>query len=632
MSGLSGKFKERTPQKARFFDFSLVKHSIRIACRLACLAPVGMALLCGMLLLGATAGSQVVSHASPGAVYGVWLSSLPQLPSQLPYLRGTQAEIEWRDVQPAPDLHNFSALDAAVRDALAVFPSGRGPHITVQVNANLHPLFLYDKLPACTNDTKSWAFENKDKQGVLQFWHPYYVSQYVGMLDAFAAHVRASGYRDLVMGVRMNWDGCGTECFSVPKQHRPQSQWLSPSGGLAPAPEFNDTTAERYQRVVFLAHAAAFLTADADTETLLLVRNNLDASLRSMAMPSSPAYPAGTTADALFRAGRMGWFHTSSEIEPRPHSGPFKYGTFIDFCKTGPNTTCYAEPWASAWGDHGGKRDDRWCPPPAWEYWRVLSDLHCGVKDIALYGSDMEVAAMGSYKGLDVGPKFQCEFNATFNFAARYAGSEADPSTAPGGWIAFRDSVSDLDGYNVNETDYYQLLRRDPTQSVGFDGMDARVNGTAAPVVENRTIEGLLSIGPWDQRFGAWARRLRNTTRDNPTEKAVLVLDPVLAARIPSARRPTIRVVYLQSEPSSDPGAPSGCKLFAAWGGLVLDSVGVLSQNPRWQQHTWDLPRSAANNVTLWALNCDVVVHMVEVALDGSQLGEWCGDKIDAEM
>lgn len=39
-------------------------------------------------------------------------------------------------------------------------------------------------------------------------------------------------------------------------------------------------------------------------------------------------------------------------------SGQAKYQTFIDFCKTG-KTVCYAEPWASAWGDHGNQRDPR---------------------------------------------------------------------------------------------------------------------------------------------------------------------------------------------------------------------------------------------------------------------------------
>jgi hypothetical protein len=52
-------------------------------------------------------------------------------------------------------------------------------------------------------------------------------------------------------------------------------------------------------------------------------------------------------------------------------------------------TSAYAEPWASAWGHHGGLRDDRWCSPPQWMYWRLLNDLHCGVSYIAIYGSDL---------------------------------------------------------------------------------------------------------------------------------------------------------------------------------------------------------------------------------------------------
>lgn len=57
---------------------------------------------------------------------------------------------------------------------------------------------------------------------------------------------------------------------------------------------------------------------------------------------------------------------------------------------------------------------------------------------------------------------------------------------APGAWIAFRVSSSDIADYN-NVTDYSQRMAVDTSASGGFAGMDARVDGTPVPVVANRT-------------------------------------------------------------------------------------------------------------------------------------------------
>src|SRR5262249_19558620 len=102
--------------------------------------------------------------------------------------------------------------------------------------------------------------------------------------------------------------------------------------------------------------------------TTVFVRNNLPDELRE-------AYAAD------FRAGRLALFHTSSEAEPRAVGVERQYSAFLDFCRTG-QTIAYAEPWASAWGEHGGQADDRWCSPAQWNYWTMLLNLHCGVSFI----------------------------------------------------------------------------------------------------------------------------------------------------------------------------------------------------------------------------------------------------------
>jgi hypothetical protein len=53
----------------------------------------------------------------------------------------------------------------------------------VQINGNFHPDWMFDVLPSCNNDTHAWAKENQDPRGVLQFWHPFFVAQYVDALD-----------------------------------------------------------------------------------------------------------------------------------------------------------------------------------------------------------------------------------------------------------------------------------------------------------------------------------------------------------------------------------------------------------------------------------------------------------------
>ena len=76
---------------------------------------------------------------------------------------------------------------------------------------------------------------------------------------------------------------------------------------------------------------------------------------------------------------------------------------------------------------HGGQTDDRWCSPPQWEYWRLLSDLQMGVSNIALYGDDASVAADGTHMGRQVGARYQHEFGAAMEFAAKYVGHWATP-------------------------------------------------------------------------------------------------------------------------------------------------------------------------------------------------------------
>jgi hypothetical protein len=121
-------------------------------------------------------------------------------------------------------------------EALATFPSDRDVLLSVQINGNYHPTFLFDKVPSIPCDG-SWCHENQDppcaghseKTCVLQFWHPYFIDQYSGMLQAYSKHLAAHPQRKQLLGIRMNYDAVGTEGTGCPHQIcNNESEWLVP--------------------------------------------------------------------------------------------------------------------------------------------------------------------------------------------------------------------------------------------------------------------------------------------------------------------------------------------------------------------------------------------------------------------
>ena len=555
-----------------------------------------------------------------GRIFGVWYSADSKV-AQLPYLSGGQAVVQWADVQNQPDTFNFTSLDAAVATAIAALPATRHPRFTIQVNGNLHPQFLFTKVPFIPSDN-SWSAENQDpcpegltpappegtKSCVLQFWHPYFVAQYVKMVQALAAHLAKADYAPKLLGVRQNFDAVGTEGTGVPFDQRNASLWIVPEG-VTLAPPFDGTpgrsgTQLQYTTAVFAAHANSFVGGP----VLLLARNNLDQQIRNAKIAGPAARFAKTYAD-LMSEGHVGWFHTSSEMEPRAYGAKGESGDspqYETFAKDCARTVCYAEPWADAWGFHG-RRDPRWCSPPQWIYWRLLSDLQMGVQNIALYGNDASVAANGMHMGQQVGPRYQKEFEAAMAFASKYVGHWANPETAPGAWVAFRQSVSPLGGYNKNVTDYSFHLRLLNKEEATI-GLDARTSGTPVPIVPNKTLANQSSIGPPDSRYGAWARKLRTGI------SAELELD--IGPRVRSVGVANASVIYLDA---------CGGGTLKLCGGGVCESTAV-GNSGEWRTfattvklHVPFSPNDdeeevqLAPRIALTAVGCEVIVHMVEL-------------------
>jgi hypothetical protein len=451
-------------------------------------------------------------------LYAIWAQD-PRL-VELPFITGSQAIAQWQDVEPAEGRYDFSSIDRQFQARPA----------TVQINGNLHPEYLFAKAPYLS---KKLSIQVRDKRGTLAYWHPAYVKAYLAMLHAYAEHLKHAPYRAHVLGVRLNFNALGTEHTTVPPEDRDAAGWTVPAG-VQPGRKWMPEIADEYKRQVVDAFVREF-----QPEIRVFVRNN---------------FFAGDGGDpALVRmleTGRLGLFHTSSEIEPRPH-GEGQYKVFLQYCRSA-QTVCYAESWADARGRHGGKTDPRWCPPAQYNYWRLLGDLNWGVSFIAIYGADLA--------------QWQDpEFRAAFDFAARYAGYHASPGDAPGAWVALREG-------NTLKGDYGFLMRRR--------------SGEMAPVEK---------AGPDDQRFGAWARELKKGA------EARFTLDPEFARSL--RRHPAaVNVVFL------DRGRGA---LGLRYSGKL--SYWPVKNTGRWIVATFPVDSASFTDDIVLSADTDVVLHMIEV-------------------
>jgi len=478
-------------------------------------------------------------------LYAIWYERMPEV-MELPYITGGQVVVQWGELETAEGQYDFSQLTAKMQ----VLHEQNKP-FTVQVNGNIKPAWLFDRVPFLPEPL---GVQVRDKRGTLMYWHPEFERAYLNFLRAYAAFLKQSPYRASLLGVRQNFNAIGTEHLQVPRDKIPLSQWSMPPG-VSPSEAFTPALARAYQTRVLETFVKEF-----SPHTRVFVRNNITPDLSGQF-------------EQDFNSGRLCWFHTSSEVEPRT-GGIDQYLRFLDDCRTG-KTLAYAEPWASAWGHHGGKTDPRWCSPPQWNYWRLLCDLHCGVSFVACYGTDLEVALSGRYRGgkatTSDAAVFKDEFDAAFRFAAKYAGYHASPDSAPGAWVAFREG-------DTLKGDYTFLMQRltDHTREV-------------------------KSAGPAEQRFGAWARQL-------PCDQSIqLALDDRFAASL-ATQAAELRVTYLDSGTGAFEVQAPGQTFHAQ-----------CSDSGRWKTVAWELPRpvfpknDASAHVSLRALEADLIVHMVEV-------------------
>jgi hypothetical protein len=479
-----------------------------------------------LFLVIAFAAAALAAPPDPNrGLYAIWTGEDATL-GQLPFIKGGQVLVQWKTVEPREGQYDFSSVD---RQFEALGQRGQGA--TIQINGNEHPDYLFAKVPYIA---KKLSVQVRDSRGTLAYWHPAYIKAYMAMLHACAAHLKQARYRAAVLGVRLNFNALGTEHTAVAAEDRDPSRWTVPPGAAAAAPWTREIS-EAYRRQVVDVFVREFTP-----EIRVFVRNNFFAG--------GDADPAWVR---MLETGRLALFHTSSEIEPRPH-GSGQYEVFLKYCRSG-QTVCYAESWADALGRHGGQTDPRWCPPAQYNYWRLLGDLNWGVSFIAIYGADLK-------------HRQDPEYRAAFDFAASYAGYHASPQSAPGAWVALRE------GHQI-PGDYSFLMNR--------------LKGDDMPPLEK--------AGPDDQRFGAWARLLKKGT------KAVFALNPEFATSL-TGKPATVSFTYLDRGRGQIELRNSGTCSY-----VPVNDTG------RWLTAEFPVGKSAFDSGITLSADTDVAVHMLEV-------------------
>ena len=379
----------------------------------------------------------------------------PQKFEDRPLFSGGIVRLQWEDIEPADGVFDFTLLDQKLSKAASADVA-----VTVQINGNRHPDYLFEKVPYSPVAIHKQVLDN---QGTLMYWHPQYIQAHRRMLNRFANHIRTSPYRKYVLGVRQNFNAIGTEMYIVSSAYINLSQWIVPPG-VIPEEAWTKRIGQIYRQKVLSWYEQFF---DPDIHVFarspLLSQWAIFSGDRSASYYSTDQQLAASYQNKI-NTGLWSLVRTSSEMEPRSIWGELEDSWFIEYCRSG-KTTCFTEPWRSSQSPDIESQQN---PLPAsasqWNYWRILHDLHVGSTYLGMNVDDWNLYD-------------DTEYGEAFEFGARYAGYQSEPEMADGAWVAFRDG-------HYSRGDYNFLMRR----------------------LEIDTSVGIENVGPDGQRFGYWAR------------------------------------------------------------------------------------------------------------------------------
>jgi len=180
---------------------------------------------------------------------------------------------------------------------------------TVQVNGNLHPAFLFEKVPYHPDRL---SVQVRDERGTLQYWHPAYVRAYCNFLAAYGEHLKRSPWRSSILGVRLNFNAIGTEHTHLENADRDLGRWVVPPG-VSPGPAWRSKAATEYKRLVVETFIEHFWP-----QIRVFVRNNVFRD-----------FGEDREFENMFETGRLALFHTSTEVEPRSRGVEAQYLAFL---------------------------------------------------------------------------------------------------------------------------------------------------------------------------------------------------------------------------------------------------------------------------------------------------------------
>lgn len=493
-----------------------------------------------LILLAINLSSSLFGRVPDAGVYAIWASDAQE---QAPYVKGFQIVFNWGGIPSNYDPvagkggYDFSAIGAKVAAMNPAMDAGNASKGTVQINGGTHPdwMFTYDggpvkgTVPYCT-DLSGWDSQVADSLGVPMYWHPSYLAEYENLLEQLDVYLNDNGLYPFILGFRLNFNAIGTEKFGVAHPYSTGSaKWVIPSiVDAASVVPVNEVLKDAYQLDVVQAYCENLAYEGASQ---VFCRNNVDAAISD--------YLDTMEADGL----RISWFHTSSELEPKARwEEKGQYQVFRDDCLPGYRAG-YAEPYASAWGDHGSNKHEEWyewSSPPQYHYWTGLLNMHCGVSYIAVYGKDLNVAIDGSYNYVKKFPAagnpveqalfetdvYKDEFTSGLEFMDRYAGYHADPTGSPGAWVAFRENLVANRRNHVVKTDPTVLYLDDafkydytmlvdsvvvPDRSSKKNELESTENHPTTQgqtILEERNYDIEKTVGPSFRRYGAFALRM----------------------------------------------------------------------------------------------------------------------------
>lgn len=388
--------------------------------------------------------SPVPLHPDHGVAL-IWYGKQDNINTKDGIITTGQIVFMWRYFEPAEGNYNFTSLDEQLHLLLL-----KGLKTTIQINGNRHPDYIYQLVPYLKGIELPSTSDHLEGYGPPMYWHPVYKEKYSNMIHALAQHLINSPFKDVVLGIRQNYNAVGTEHHYIEPKYRDKNLWtLEPTASWGDSWPWTTSIAEEYKTWTLDMYIREFNPPE-----------GIPVFIRASAISGGEATSAHIS---MVEKGELYLFHTSSEPQPRVGKNS-QYNVFVNYAKTG-KTFAFMESWSAANTSSSGWGWTKTSTPitkAQFNYWTLLCDLHCGATFPAMRPEDVNVAA----------------YLEDYKFSKKYAGYIAAPKATPGAWIAFREG-----DYLVGDYTFH-MERSISDNSPGIYNVD-------------------------DDKYGLWARRIR---------------------------------------------------------------------------------------------------------------------------